>query len=75
MIDGGTFTTIVGLEDVARAIAECAFVASELPVVLSLEVTLRLEHKIAPCFRHHQLLVSCFQHTPSCTLLLLESWL
>eukprot|EP00966_Prymnesium_polylepis_P335621 7390972-Prymnesium_polylepis.1 len=33
-----TLCTVVAFDAVATAIAECAFVVSELPVVLSLEV-------------------------------------
>ena len=33
-----TLCTVVAFDSVATAIAECAFVVSELPVVLSLEV-------------------------------------
>ncbi|KAL1527507.1 hypothetical protein AB1Y20_008897 [Prymnesium parvum] len=35
---GGTFCTVEQFDEVARAIAECAFVTSELPVMLSLEM-------------------------------------
>jgi len=35
---GGTFCTAEQFSEVARAIAECAFVTSELPVILSLEM-------------------------------------
>jgi phosphatidylinositol phospholipase C, delta len=35
---GGTFTTVEHFEPVAKAIGECAFIESELPVVLSMEM-------------------------------------
>ena len=34
---GGTFTTVESFAEVAKAVAECSFVISELPLVLSLE--------------------------------------
>ena len=40
---GNTFCTIEQFDTVVRAIAEFAFVISELPVVLSMEVTLGLQ--------------------------------
>jgi hypothetical protein len=40
MLVGGAFTTVEQFEEVAKAIAECAFVASASPVVLSMEVAL-----------------------------------
>ena len=38
MTHGHTFCTIEKFNEVARAVAECAFVNSELPVMLSLEM-------------------------------------
>ena len=35
---GGAFTTVEQFEEVAKAISECAFIASLSPVVLSMEV-------------------------------------
>eukprot|EP00966_Prymnesium_polylepis_P180791 4187252-Prymnesium_polylepis.2 len=35
---GHTFTTVETIENVVRAIADCAFVTTDSPVVLSLEV-------------------------------------
>ena len=69
-LSGGTFCTTVSLEDVARAIGEYAFVSSELPVVLSLEVTLG--------FEQHQTqrrlgTTPCCLPACACVLLLLES--
>eukprot|EP00966_Prymnesium_polylepis_P311204 7189773-Prymnesium_polylepis.1 len=37
-LSGHTFCTVVSFDDVARAVAECAFVTSQLPLILSLEM-------------------------------------
>jgi hypothetical protein len=42
---GNTFCSIELFEEVARGIQECAFVTSELPVVLSMEVTRCVSNK------------------------------
>jgi hypothetical protein len=37
VIDGHTFVTLLKFDKVAMAIAECAFVTTDLPIILSLE--------------------------------------
>ena len=46
---GNTFCTIETFEAVAQGVAECAFVTSELPVALSLEMhcTRKYQRKLA----------------------------
>lgn len=46
---GHTFCTVEQFDEVAKAVAECAFVTSELPVILSLEMhcTPAQQHRIA----------------------------
>ena len=38
VVSGHTFCTVETFSAVAKAVAECAFVTSELPVILSLEM-------------------------------------
>eukprot|EP00966_Prymnesium_polylepis_P308420 7127592-Prymnesium_polylepis.1 len=38
MADGMTFCTVVKFEEVTKAVAECAFVNSDQPVILSMEM-------------------------------------
>ena len=52
---GFTFCTVIEFDSVAKAIAECAFVTSELPVSLSLEMhcSPKQQHKLAKALEAH----------------------
>eukprot|EP00966_Prymnesium_polylepis_P034116 793257-Prymnesium_polylepis.1 len=52
---GHTWCTVERFEDVIKAVAECAFFTSELPVILSLEMhcSPKQQHKLAQKMVEH----------------------